>query len=102
LVGRMMLEHSVLMNTRFVRKSVFTDDRLVPWNGHAGDLRHQTTRWKEACRMNTGMHSQHILAGLNCHHRFLERAIAGAFTDAVDRAFDLPRAGAYSGQAVRD
>jgi hypothetical protein len=92
-----MLEHSVLMNASFVRKGVFTDDRLIARNGHAGDLRYQATRWKEASGMNPGVHSQDILAGLDRHRRFLERAIAGAFADAVDRAFDLPCAGAYGG-----
>ena len=92
----------MLMNAGFVRERIFTNDGFVARNGHAGDLRHQAARWKEPGRMNPGMHSQNILAGLDRHCHFLERAIACAFADAVDRAFDLACAGAYGGQAVCD
>src|SRR5688572_3668744 len=85
LVGRVMLEHAVLMNAGFVRERVFTDDGFVARNRHTGDLRHQATGWKKACRKNPGMHAEHILASLDRHDGFLERAIAGTFADAVDR-----------------
>ena len=97
-----MLEHAVLMNAGFVRERVFTDDGFVARNRHAGDLRHQATGRKEACRMNPGVHAEHILAGLDRHDDFLERAIAGTFADAVDGALDLPCPGAYRRQAVCD
>ena len=40
------------------------------------------------------------VARLQRHHDFFERAVAGALADAVDRAFDLPRAGDDGRQAV--
>ena len=52
--------------------------------------------------MNPGMHAELILAGLDRHDGFLERAIAGTFADAVDRALDLPGPGAYRRQTVCD
>ena len=97
-----MLEHAVLMNAGFVREGVFTDDGFVARNGHAGDLRHQATGRKEARRLNPGVHAEHILAGLDRHDGFLERAIAGTFADAVDGALDLPCPGAHRRQAVGD
>ena len=36
------------------------------------------------------------------HHDFLERAVAGALADAVDRAFDLARTGDHGREAVGD
>ena len=40
------------------------------------------------------------MAGLQRHDDLLERGVAGALADAVDRALDLPRAGLDPGQAV--
>ena len=39
-------------------------------------------------------------AGLQGHHDFFERGVAGALADAVDRALDLPRARPAGRQAV--
>src|SRR5687767_993583 len=97
-----MLEHAVLVNAGFVRERVFTNDGFVARNRHASNLRHQATGWKEARRMNPGMHAKHILAGLDRHDGFFERAIAGTFADAVDGALDLPGPGAYRSEAVCD
>jgi len=39
---------------------------------------------------------------LQRHHHFFERGVAGALANAVDRAFDLPRACPHAGQRVRN
>ena len=44
--------------------------------------------------LDAGSEGQHILAGAQRHDDFFQRRIAGALADAVDRAFDLPRAAA--------
>ncbi len=41
------------------------------------------------------------LRTLHRHHDFFERGVAGALADAVDGAFDLPRAAAHAGQRIR-
>ena len=41
-------------------------------------------------------------ARLEDHHDLFERAVAGAFADAVDGALDLPRAGLDRGQRIGD
>ena len=46
--------------------------------------------------------AEKLLARLDRHHDFLERAVAGAFADAVDRAFDLAGTGMHGGEAVGD
>ena len=38
-----MLQHTVLMNARFMSEGVGTDDRLVTRHLDAGELTHQTT-----------------------------------------------------------
>ena len=42
------------------------------------------------------------LARLEQHHDLLERRVAGALADAVDRALDLARAGLHAGERVGD
>ena len=42
------------------------------------------------------------LARREQHHDLLERRVAGALADAVDRALDLARAGLHAGEGVRD
>ena len=43
---------------------------------------------------------EEVVARPQRHHDFFQRAIAGAFADAVDGAFDLPRARDHGGEAV--
>ena len=42
------------------------------------------------------------LARMQRHDDLFERGVAGALADAVDRAFDLPRARVHACQAIRD
>ena len=92
LVGRVMLQHAVLVDAGLVRERVFADDRLVARNRHAGDAREQAARREQALRVDAGVQAEDALAHLERHHDFFERAVARALADAVDRAFDLARA----------
>ena len=49
-----------------------------------------------------GVERQRVGAHARRHHDFLERRVAGALADAVDRALHLTRAGGDRGQRVGD
>ncbi len=100
LVGRMMPEHAVLVDPRFVREGVFTDHGLVARDRHSRDGGEQPARGIEPPGVDPGAKPEERLAGLERHHQLLEGAVAGALTDPVDGAFHLPGARAHGGQAV--
>ncbi len=52
--------------------------------------------------MDAGIIGIAVVAGLHHHDDLFERAVAGAFSDAVDGAFDLARAGFDGGERVGD
>ena len=102
LVGRVVLEHPVLVNAGFVREGVFTHHRLVARDRHAGDAGDEPRGGVEAAGMNAGADVEERGARLQRHHHFLQRAVAGALADAVDGALDLPCAGDHRREAVGD
>jgi hypothetical protein len=48
-----MLQHAVLVNSRFVRERVFTDNRLIAGHVHARDAGHQARGGVEPGRLDT-------------------------------------------------
>ena len=102
LVGRVVLEHAVLVDARLVREGVLAHHRLVARDRHAGDARDQARGRVEARGVDAGRDVEERRARLQRHHDLLERAVAGALADAVDGALDLARAGHHRGQAVGD
>ena len=102
LVGRSLLEHPVLMDARLVGERVAAHDRLVALDGQPGDRREHPADRIEALGLDAGREAVVVETGLERHHDFLERGIAGALADAVDRAFDLACSGLAAGQAVGD
>src|SRR3569833_184191 len=101
LVRGVMLEHAMLMDACLMSKSILADDRLVARDRQARDARHQTRGWIQAARLDTGGDIEERLAGLQRHDNFLQRAVAGALADSIDRAFPLPGSRDDGGQAVR-
>ena len=51
--------------------------------------------------VDAGPERHHVVAHPHRHHDLFERGVAGALADAVDGAFDLPRAGAHAGERIR-
>ena len=49
-----------------------------------------------------GPERQHVVAHAHRHHDLFQRGIAGALADAVDGAFDLPRARLHAGERIGD
>ncbi len=97
-----MLQHAMLMNTRFVCERVLTDDGLVAWQVHARDIRDESGGRVQAGRIDPGFEFEELSTRLDCHYSFFERTVARAFADTVDRALNLARASSHRSQAVGD
>ena len=57
---------------------------------------------KELAGVDAGGQTVEVAPGRQRHDHFFQRRVPGAFADAVDGAFDLPRPFAERGQAVGD
>ena len=102
LVGRVMPQHPVLVDSGLVRERVLADHRLVARDRHAGDARDQPRRRIKPVRLDAGRDVEERRARLQSHDHLLERAVAGALADAVDGALHLPRARHHRREAVGD
>jgi hypothetical protein len=101
LVGLRMLEHAVLVDAALVREGVAPDDRLVVLHRERGDGGNELRRPRQHLGVDGGPIRHHVVAHPHRHHRLFQRSVAGALADAVDGAFNLPRAGAHAGERVR-
>ena len=102
LVGRALLEHAVLVDAGLVLEGVAAHDRLVGLHAVAGQARDQAAGAGDLARVDAGREADVGLARAQEHHDLLERRVAGALADAVDRALDLARARLQAGEGVRD
>jgi hypothetical protein len=92
LVSVAALEDPVLVDSRLVRKCIRADDRLVRLDGKACNPGDQAACRDDVRRVDARIAWKHVLAGANRHHDLLERRVARAFAQPVDRALDLARA----------
>ena len=102
LVGELVLQHAVLMDSGFVRERVVADDRLVGRHRLSDHLRQQPRGRVDLARVDARSDAHQVVARLHRHHDFFHRAVARALADSVDRAFDLTRAVAHRRQRIRD
>ena len=102
LVGLDVLDHAVLVDAALVLEGVAADDRLVVLHGEVGHRRDQPRGPHQHLGIDAGRVGQHVAARLDRHDDLFERGVAGPLADAVDRAFDLARAGPDTGQGVGD
>ena len=100
LVGRALLQHAVLVDARLVRERVAAHDRLVRLHLVAGEARHHPARARDLARVHAGPEPVRGLAHVEQHHDLLERGVAGALADPVDRALHLAAAGPHAGERV--
>ena len=75
-----------------VRERVAPDDRLVGLHDVARQARDEARRARELARRDRRVQARHVAARGEQHHDLLERRVARALADAVDRALDLARA----------
>ena len=100
LVGRALLEHAVLVDAGLVLERVAAHDRLVGLHAVAGQARDQAAGAGDLTRGDARREADVGLAGAQQHHDLLQRRVARALAEAVDRALDLARAGLQAGEGV--
>ncbi len=74
----------------FVGEGVAADDGLVALHLHAGDVRNQPAGRHQPSGIDIRCGLVIVLPRAQRHDDFFQRAVAGAFADAVDRTLDLP------------
>src|SRR6516162_5695498 len=89
------------MNACFMGKGILAHDGLVALYRDAGDVGYQPARGTEAFRVDGSPEVEEIAAGPHRHDDFLQRAVAGAFAEAVDGALNLPGSFGQGCEAVR-
>ena len=90
------------MDAGLVRERVATDDRLVRLHRVAGQARDQAARARQLRRVDARVQADVGAARAQQHHDLLQRRVAGALADPVDRALDLARARQHARERVRD
>mmetsp|Transcript_17305 Transcript_17305/g.44762 ORF Transcript_17305/g.44762 Transcript_17305/m.44762 type:complete len:519 (-) Transcript_17305:21-1577(-) len=92
LVRRGVLEHAVLVDPSLVRERVRADDGLVRLHGDAGVQRHHLGRAHDLRRVDVDDEGVVCWTSAHGHHDLLERRVARALAQRVERHLDLPRA----------
>ena len=80
------------MNSRLVSEGIRADNRLVRLNVHPGVVADHAAGLDDLARVDIGAQVVERRARMQRHDDFFQAGIAGAFANAVDRHFDLPRA----------
>ena len=96
-----ILEDAVLVDAGFVRERVRAYYGLVGRYRYAGNLRQQPAGGIQFVEMEIRGYAEGGLPHAQHDGDFLERGIAGAFADAIDRQFKLARARLDRGQGIR-
>src|SRR5579859_6454349 len=85
-----------------MREGVASDDGLVGLDGLARDTTEKLAGLEEGRGPDRRVEGQSVLPDTKGQHDLLERRVARAFTDAVDRALDLTNSTLNGGQTVGD
>lgn len=85
------------VNLKLVGKTVFTDDRLHWWDGDAGRAGYQLAEFGQLLGADPSVVA---VEGRKRHGKFFKRAVAGTFTEPVDRRLYPVGAGLHRGEGV--
>ncbi len=72
LVGRVVLEHAMLMDAGLVREGILAYDGLVPGYRHAGDVGNEPRGGIEPVRLDSRAYVEEGRARLQRHHDLFE------------------------------
>ena len=101
LVRERVLDDAVLVDARLVGEGVAADDGLVGLDREAGQVGDQPRRGRDVLGLDARAEVGELRRpGPEGHDDLLERRVAGALTQAVDRDLDLAGAGLDRGQRV--
>ncbi len=102
LVGQRIFQNAVLMDACFVRKSIGANHGFIGRNADSGDLRKQPACGIELFEIDVRLDLVMILAHVQSDDELLDRSVASAFANAVDRTLNLANAPFNSGERIRD
>ena len=98
--GFRIFQHAILVDTAFVRKCVFPNNRLVKLNREPRHSRNTTRDVHQLGGIYFCVIGHDITADLQCHDDFFQRCVACAFAQTVDRTLNLTRAPCNRGQGI--
>src|SRR5262249_52682678 len=101
LVGRLLLQHAVLMDARFMREGIASDYRLVGLDDKPREVRQELARRVDLGRLHPALDAEEVTPRVERHDDLLERGVAGPLPDAVDRTLHLAGALLDGRQRVR-
>ena len=99
-IGQGIVQHAVLMDAGFVGEGVVADDRLVGRRRESGQVLDDAGGAVNLAGIQANLHAEMFAAGGQGHGDFLQRGVAGAFAETVDRAFHLVGAGHDGGDGI--
>src|SRR5699024_5773060 len=82
-VSLYILQHTILVDTRRMGKSIATYNSLVGLHRHVHQARHHTAGWINLLCIDVGL-DFYVLVTFDNHRHFLKRSIAGTFTNTID------------------
>src|SRR5262245_9272819 len=100
-VSHGVLQHAVLMNAGFVRKSIGADDRFIHLDLLASQFAEHLARTIQLLGFETRRDIVVTLPRIQRHHDLLQRRVPSPLADAVDRAFHLTSSVLDRGKTVR-
>ena len=102
LIGRALLDHTVLVNPRRMRECIGSHDGLVTLDRHTGQATNQATDRDDLLRIDTRVQFTELIGPrLQRHHDLFQCRITGTLAQTINGAFNLPRAAHGRGQRIR-
>mmetsp|Transcript_29852 Transcript_29852/g.58326 ORF Transcript_29852/g.58326 Transcript_29852/m.58326 type:complete len:385 (+) Transcript_29852:667-1821(+) len=89
LVRRRVFQDTILVDASLMGESISPNDGFVRLHGHASHRSDHAACPGDLRGVDQRLHREHLWAGVEGHHDFLQGCISGAFTDAVNRNFNL-------------
>jgi hypothetical protein len=100
LVGGRVREDAVLMDAALVREGVGAHDRLVGLHEDARVGGHHLRRAHDLPRVDVAVHREVLRARPEGHDHLLERRVACALAEGIERDLNLPRTALHRRQRV--
>src|SRR5215208_2915484 len=101
LIGRLVLQHPILMNTGFMSECIRADDRFVGLDDDARVVANEFADSGNLWSFDTGLQIENRSASLQRHDHLFEGGVSGTLTDPINGNFRLSSARPDSCQGVR-
>ena len=96
-----VFQHTILMDTAFMRKGVFANDGLVKLHRETRHRADPARNMHDLFSIDVGEERHDVSPHTERHNNFFQSGVARALAQTIDRAFDLPCAAFNSRQRVR-